>query len=265
MTGYEGDLRTVGEVSELLGLSVRTLHHWEERGLVVPSGRSWANYRLYSVADVARLQQIMIYRATGMRLEDIAKVMDDDGDPVAHLTRQRDLLMSKENELHKMVQAVDRLLEDAMGKNNLDVNEVAEILGDANFPVYQVEAEETWGETDDWKRSQQAAARLTKADWEALKEKTAQVEASLVAGMRAGLEPGSEEANALVEAHRELISAFFPISYNKHVLLGCGYVADPRFREYYEARGEGLTDWLVAAINANAAANGVDPEKAEWK
>lgn len=263
MTSYEDDLRTVGEVSELLGLSVRTLHHWEERGLVVPSERSWANYRLYSLADVARLQQIMIYRATGMRLDDIAKVIDD-GDAVVHLNRQRDLLMSKENELHKMVQAVDKLLEDAMSKNELDVNEVAEILGDANFPDYQVEAEETWGETDDWTISQRAAASMGKKDWEQLKEKTAQVESSLVTGMRAGLEPGSDEANALAEAHRELLSAFFPISHNKHVLLARGYTGDPRFREYYEKRGEGLTDWLVAAINANATAHGVDPENAEW-
>lgn len=263
MTSYEDDLRTVGEVSELLGLSVRTLHHWEERGLVVPSERSWANYRLYSLADVARLQQIMIYRATGMRLDDIAKVIDD-GDAVVHLNRQRDLLMSKENELHKMVQAVDKLLEDAMSKNELDVNEVAEILGDANFPDYQVEAEETWGETDDWTISQRATASMGKKDWEQLKEKTAQVESSLVTGMRAGLEPGSDEANALAEAHRELLSAFFPISYNKHVLLARGYTGDPRFRAYYEKRGEGLTDWLVAAINANAVAHGVDPENAEW-
>ena len=66
-TGARQDL-TVGEAARLVGVSVRTLHHWDALGLAVPSGRTWSGYRLYSPDDVARLQQVLVYRETGMPL-----------------------------------------------------------------------------------------------------------------------------------------------------------------------------------------------------
>ena len=265
MTSDGDDLRTIGEVAELLGVSVRTLHHWEERGLVAPAERSWSNYRLYSDADIARLQQIMIYRATGMNLEAIANLLESGGDPVAHLRHQRDLLIEKEDELRRMVEAVDELLEGAMSEKHLSVDEVAKILGQADFPAYQAEAEQTWGDTDDWKISQRTTAAMTASDWEALRDRSNQVETKLAEAMAAGVTPGSEEADALAEEHRALLSAYYPVSYSKHVLIARGYVADPRFRQYYDQRGVGLAEWLKNIIDANAAGNGVDPTTAQWE
>ncbi|MCI1675763.1 MAG: MerR family transcriptional regulator [Ancrocorticia sp.] len=265
MRSDEGALRTVGEVAELLGISVRTLHHWEARGLVSPAERTWSNYRLYSNDDVARLQQIMIYRATGMHLDAIAELLNNDADPVAHLQRQRHLLMTKENELHLMVHAVDMLLEDAMSTKKLSVEAVAEILGDASFPAYQVEAEEKWGGTEDWVNSARNAEGMTRGDWEDFAEKSRALEAALVDAMNRGVKPGSVEANELAEAHRSLYSQFYPVTYAKHVLLASGYVSDPRFTAYYDARGEGLATWLKEIIDANAVAHGIDPENASWE
>ena len=260
----EETLRTVGEVAHLLGISVRTLHYWEERGLISPASRSWSDYRLYSEADVAFLEQILIYRATGMSLERICAVMDAGEDKVTHLRRQRALLMEKQNELNHMVQALDRLLEDAMSTNELTVEHIAQILGESKFPEYQQEAGERWGDTEDWATSQREAAKLTSADWENLKERTSQIESRVVEAMREGLDPESEQARALAEEHRELISTFFPVTHSKHVLLARGYVNDPRFKAYYEERAEGLATWLKSSIDANAMANGVEPAKAQW-
>lgn len=84
---------TVGEVSTLLGVSVRALHHWDESGLVHPSRRSAAGYRLYSEADIMRIQQVIVYRQTGMNLTDIKTVLDEPGtDALTHLRRQRELV-----------------------------------------------------------------------------------------------------------------------------------------------------------------------------
>lgn len=265
MTSDEDGLRTVGEVADLLGLSVRTLHHWEERGIVWPSERSWSNYRLYSETDVARLQQILIYRATGMSLNAIAELLESDDDPITRLRHQRDLLMKKEHDLHRMVQAVDELLEGAMSNTNLSVEEVAEILDDADFPAHQAEAEETWGDTDDWKKSQQATADMSKEDWQLLQGRIADLEQSMVEAMNRAVQPGSAEANALAEKHREVFSKFFPVSYSKQVLMARNYVEDPRFAAHYEKRGEGLAAWLKASIDANASNQGIDPNTAEWE
>lgn len=202
MTTQEEGLRTVGQSARLLGLSVRTLHHWEERGLVRPSGRTGSNYRLYSEEDIVRLEQILIYRATGMSLESIAALLDEDADEEAHLRRQRDLLKEKVVELHQMVGAIDQLLEDTMNNKKLSVEEVAEVLGDASFPAYQAEAEETWGSTDDWGVSAEKTANMTRAEWEQSKAETARMEGDLAEAMNRGVQPGSAEANRLAEGHR---------------------------------------------------------------
>ena len=86
-------MKTVGEVAELARVSVRTLHHYDELGLLSPSERSEAGYRLYSYDDLARLREILIWRALGFSLAEIASVLDDPGhDRLAALERQRELV-----------------------------------------------------------------------------------------------------------------------------------------------------------------------------
>ena len=86
----------VKELAELSGVSVRTLHHYDQLGLLSPSARSPAGYRLYSDADIWRLQQVLVNRALGLSLEEIRKLLDDPGfDRVAALQRQRAQLVSR--------------------------------------------------------------------------------------------------------------------------------------------------------------------------
>lgn len=259
------NLRTVGEVSALLGISVRTLHYWQEKDLVTPAARSWSEYRLYSDDDIARLQQIMIYRATGMSLDTIRDLLDSASSPVEHLQHQRSLLIEKRRELTDMLEALDLLLEETMTKNELSVDEVAQILDEPKFAQYAQEAEENWGQTDDWAIAQRNQAAMSGQDWRDLKERTQQVEERLAHAMREGVEPGSALANELAEEHRELLSVYFPVSHAKHAILARGYVADERFSSYYEKRASGLAQWLKNIIDANAAANGIAPEDAKWQ
>ena len=75
------DEYTVGAVARLAGVSVRSLHHYDQIGLLSPSGRSAAGYRIYSLGDLKRLQQILFYRALGFPLGDIAEILADPGQP----------------------------------------------------------------------------------------------------------------------------------------------------------------------------------------
>ncbi len=258
------ELKTVGEVSQLLGVSVRTLHYWEERGLVSPSGRTCSEYRLYGEGDIVKLQQIMVYRATGMGLSHIAQLLAGEEDKVSHLRRQRRLLMDKHAELEGMLRALDNLLEDAMGRDALTVEEVAEILEDSRFPAYQEEAQKRWGDSEDWKVSSQRQKSMSAQDWDDLKKRSVALEAAFAQAMQAGAQPNSAQAHELAEAHRAMLSTFYPVTLSKQVILAGGYVADRRFKEYYEGLHPGLTQWLKEAIESNAAAKGVDPETAQW-
>src|SRR5580692_3621302 len=102
---------TVGAVAELTGVSVRTLHHYDEAGLLQPSERNAAGYRLYSAEDLRQLQRVLFYRELGFGLDTIAVIVADpgstDGD---HLRRQRQLLAARIARCQAMVAAIDKEL-----------------------------------------------------------------------------------------------------------------------------------------------------------
>ena len=257
---------TVGEVSMLLGISVRALHHWDETGLVHPSRRSAAGYRLYCEADIMRIQQVLVYRQTGMNLADIKTVLDEpETDAMTHLRRQRELVQGQISHLQQMLSSIDMVMEIHQSGARISVAEMSEIWGTDWDPVYVEEAQARWGDTEDWAESYRRKARMTRADWERAHEETVALETALAEAMRSGVEPGSPEANALARWHRKDFNRWFEVSISKQVLIARGYVADERFARYYDKRAPGLAAWLKDVIDAGARSEGVDPATATWE
>jgi DNA-binding transcriptional MerR regulator len=111
VVGVEEHL-TVGRVAELAGVTVRTLHHYDEVGLVRPSARTAAGYRAYSAGDVERLREVLAYRRLGFGLREVADLVGDPStDPAGHLRRLRGLLLEQRDRADAMVAAIDRELE----------------------------------------------------------------------------------------------------------------------------------------------------------
>ncbi|MBA0047419.1 MerR family transcriptional regulator [Mycobacterium sp. NPDC050853] len=256
-TGHT-DLMTVGRVSELTGLSVRALHHYDEIGLVAPRARTAVGYRGYTDTDIERLHLALLYREVGFGLEQIAALLDDpDTDRRTHLESQRALLLDRIDRLHHMVAAVENMMNAHKSGVQLSVAEQIEIFGDSRFvDEYAVEAEQLWGGTSVWKQSQERSARYTKEDWIRIKAEGDRLLADLAAAKREGVEPGSERADALAQAHRHSIDEFFDCSPHMQVCLAQMYVEDDRFRVYYDDTEPGLAQWLhdvVVASNDKAA------------
>ena len=257
---------TVGEVSMLLGISVRALHHWDETGLVHPSRRSAAGYRLYCEADIMRIQQVLVYRQTGMNLAEIKMVLDEpETDAMTHLRHQRELVQEQISHLQQMLSSIDMVMEIHQSGARISVAEMAEIWGTDWDPVYVEEAQARWGDTEDWAESYRRKARMTRADWELAHGETVGLETALAEAMRSGVEPGSPEANALARWHRKDFNRWFEVSISKQVLIARGYVADERFARYYDKRAPGLAAWLKDVIDAGARSEGVDPATATWE
>ena len=257
---------TVGRTAELVGVSVRTLHHWDEIGLVSPSERTWSDYRVYQAADIERIQQVLLHRELGLSLAEVRAVLDDpDTDVVAQLDRQRAVLSERLDRLRRMIAAVDRMKEAHMSEQKLTPEQQAEILGDGWDPAWQDEAQENWGDTPEWAQSEKIKARMGVDDWKRVKEETDRLEADLAAAMTAGVQPGSEEANALAQRHRASIGQWFDITVQKQVCIARMYVQDPRFTAHYDERAQGLAAWLTAIIDAHARAQGIDPATAVWE
>jgi MerR family transcriptional regulator, thiopeptide resistance regulator len=245
---------TVGQVARLAGVTVRTLHHYDEVGLLSPSERTGTGYRRYDDADLERLQQILFYRELGFPLEEIATILDDpQASPTVHLRRQHELLTVRIKRLQEMVTAIEFAMEARKLGIQLTPEERFEVFGDFNPDDYAEEAGQRWGDTDAYRESQRRAARYTKEDWLRNKSENEDWGRRLVAVMESGAPADGPEARALAEEHRQLISRwFYECSYEIHTGLADMYVNDPRFTAYYENIKPGMARYLNEAIHANA-------------
>ena len=161
---------SVGQVAGLAGVTIRTLHHYDKIGLLSPSGRSAAGYRIYEEADLERLQQILFYRELEFALEEIATIVDDQHtDAVGHLRRQRGLLTERIERLRAMVAAIDHEMEAKTMGIQLTPEERLEVFGGFNPEDYAEEAEQRWGGTEAYRQSQRRVATYTKEDWMRIK------------------------------------------------------------------------------------------------
>ncbi|KGN32064.1 transcriptional regulator [Knoellia sinensis KCTC 19936] len=247
------EMLTVGQVAEIFGVTVRTLHHYDEIGLLSPSERSYAGYRLYTPGDLERLATIVTYRRLDLSLDEVAALLRGDGSAVEHLRRQRDAVMHKVEELHGLVDAIDRALEREMNEQAATHEDLKEIFGDGFSDEYQSEAQERWGETDAWKQSAKRTKGYTKADWEKIKAEGDAVNEAFVAALEAGLPATSAEAMDAAEAHRVQIETwFYDLDHDFQRNLADMYVADPRFTKTYEDIAPGLAQYVRDAIHANA-------------
>ena len=245
---------SVGRVADLSGVTIRTLHHYDEIGLLSPGGRSEAGYRVYEEADLERLQRILFYRELGFTLKEISTIIDDPStDSMGHLRRQRGLLVARIERLDAMVDAIDYELEARTMDIRLTPEERFEVFGEFRPEDHAEEAERRWGETESYKESNRRVSKYTKEDWLTLKAEAEEAQNRLAAAFESGLAPDSEEAMAAAEAHRLHINRwYYDCSHEIHRGLGEMYVSDERFRANYDALAPGLSEFIRDAIRANA-------------
>lgn len=245
---------TVGEVARLAGVTVRTLHHYDQIGLLSPGRRGGAGYRRYGEPELERLQQILAYRRLGFPLEEIATMLASPAsDPLGHLKRQHALLQERIGHLRRMVEAIEHAMEAYQMGIQLTPEERFDVFGDFDPDEYTVEAEQRWGGTDAYRESQRRTASYTKDDWQRIKTDSDAVYRALAEAMTAGVPAESSRATDLAERHREQISRwFYDCSYEIHRGLGELYVTDQRFTASIDRYAPGLATYLRDAIVANA-------------
>lgn len=251
------ELLTVGQVAEEVGVSVRTLHHYDEIALVVPSERSNAGYRLYTEDDLTRLQHVVVYRRLGFGLEEVADLLEQDADVLEHLRRQRSAITDRIGELTELVRSIDAAMESEMNGYKITREEQREIFGENftdNFEDYQAEAEQRWGGTDAWKESSRRTKSYTKEQWQAAKAEQDEVQQRLADLLAAGVAADSEEAmDAAEEARQHICRWYYECPRDIHAAIAQMYVDDPRFTQTYEDVAPGLAQFVRDAAVANAA------------
>ena len=245
----------VRELASLAGISVRTLHHYDEIGLLAPRRRSAAGYRLYDEDDLLRLQQILIGRELGFPLVEIGRSLDDPQfDLKRALATQREQLLGQARRTDAMLRAIDAALGLLAAQSSRDTMNMTEIFDGFAPSKYEDEAKERWGNTEAYKESATRTSRYTAADWARYKAEQAAVYSDAVAAMTAGKRPDDPEVMAIAERLRLLIDHwFYPCSHAMHSGLASMHDADSRFSDNIDRHGKGLSGFLSAAIRANGA------------
>lgn len=247
---------TVKQVSEMSGASIRALHHYEELGLLVPQRRP-NGYRAYGTDDIARLQQILLFRACGMGLADIAKTMAQPAfDEAAALRAHLDALVVQKEDLETLICTVRKTIDSLEGDVVMSDKERFEGLKraavEANEKTYGAEARERYGDAAVDAANERLLA-MDEAEWNDKEQLEDAIIEQLKEVMRSSDATGAE-AQKLARMHARWIAMHWgegAYSREAHLQLAQAYLADARFTAYYDERaGEGATAVLVEALEA---------------
>ena len=240
---------SISEMARLTGVSVRTLHYYDQIGLLCPE-TAGSGYRWYGEADLERMQQILFYRELEFPLKDIRAILADPRyDKQTALARQRELLGLKRARLDRLLALLDANLR---GEQTMDFTGFNKSGYEAARRQYAAEAEARWGGAAAWAESQKKEAARTPADREALAEAMNDI-FRRAAALRTG-DPAGPEARALVRDWQAFLTAHY-YDCPRETLAGLGdlYTADGRFQKNLDRFGPGTAAFLSAAIAAYCA------------
>lgn len=231
-------MKTVKEISRLTGVSVRTLHYYDEIDLLKPTQITDAGYRLYDDTALERLHSILLFRELQFPLKEIKAILDSpDFDAKTALNQQIELLELQKKRLDKIISSAREILN--KGVNNMSFSS----FDKTELEEYSAEAKEKWGHTDAYKEYKQ---RHT--DSEDKTEEFMQIFAEI--GKVKHLSPDCEEAQRLIKKLQNFITENYYTCTDK-ILKGLGemYVSDERFKNNIDkAGGIGTAEFTAKAI-----------------
>ena len=234
---------TVNEVSKLSGISVRTLHYYDQIGLLHPDQVSEAGYRLYGQASLERLQQILLFRQLEFPLKEIKDIIDSpDFNKEEALDQQIQMLRLQQEHLSGLINLALEIKKN--GVNKMDFKP----FDTSKLDEYAKEAKERWGDSAAYQESARKTKNYTKEDWNMANEQITSVFAEF--GKLKELPPESPDAQMAVKKLQDLISQFY-YACDKEVLAGLGqmYTADQRFKDNIDKMGgNGTAEFAARAI-----------------
>ncbi len=232
----------IKEFAEFTGVSVRTLHYYDEIGLLRPADVDrFTGYRYYDETSLLRMQEILFYRELDFSLKSIGEILSSpDYDKNKALKEQKKLLTLKKERLERLISAVD----DAMRGEN-----VMRAFDNSEFEKHKVEVQERWGTTDAYKEHAERTGNYTKQKWNDLAAGMDHIMEEFAVCMKHGEAPDSAEAGNLVKKLQDHITENYYHCTNE-ILAGLGqmYVADERFKKNIDQHADGTAEFICEAI-----------------
>lgn len=232
----------IKEFAEFTGVSVRTLHYYDEIGLLMPAFvDSSTGYRYYDENSLFRMQEILFYRELDFSLKTIGEILSSPNyDKSKALKEQKHLLTLKKERLERLISAIDSAVK---GEN------VMKAFDNSEFKKYQVEAKEKWGQTDAYKEHAERIRNYSKQKWSDLAEGMDHIMAEFAVCMRNNETLDSNQVQNLVKMLQNHITENYYHCTNE-ILAGLGqmYIADERFKNNIDKHADGTAAFICEAI-----------------
>ena len=240
----------ISEVAKLSGVTVRTLHYYDEIGLLKPSKTTEAGYRMYSIEDLEKLQQILFFRELDFPLNEIKEIMiNPKYDKIEALNKHKELLIEKRKRIDGLVTLIDKTIK---GDNNMSFKEFDNSKIEENKRKYAEEVKNSWGNTDAYKEYEKKTSSYDGNSWNEINEGMVEILKEFADNREE--DPNSDIIQSLVEKWQSYITSNF---YNctKEILscLGLMYIGDERFKENIDKYGEGTAEFMAKAIEIYCA------------
>ena len=237
----------IKEFAEFTGVSVRTLHYYDEIGLLYPAFVDpTTGYRFYDENSLLRMQEILFYRELDFSLKSIGEILSSPNyDKSKALKEQKQLLILKKERLERLISAIDGAVKGEDVMKAFDNNE---------FEKHKAEVKEKWGKTEAYKEHSEKTKNYSKGKWNDLAQEMDQIMAEFALCMKNGETPESVEAQNLVKMLQNHITQNYYNCTNQ-ILAGLGemYVADERFRNNIDKHGDGTAVFVCEAIHIYCA------------
>ena len=237
---------SVKRLADLAGVSVRTLHYYDEVGLLRPQSRTAGGYRQYDEEAAVRLQQVMFFRELGFGLDEIRKIMSRPGfDVLEALQSHRVLLTRKAERIRELLATVDRTIDDLKGKRKMEIKEYYQGFSDEQIEKYRQEVRERWGE-DTLKTSEARVIAMGKEKFAALQAEGGAIFQTIADNMPKGYD--SSGVQELVDRWRKWLENFAHYSDEAVLGLGQAYSQHPDFAKFFRKVHPDLPEFLTRAI-----------------
>lgn len=249
---------SVKKLAKLAGVSVRTLHLYDHMGLLTPSVRTEARYRLYGEKDLLRLQQILFYRELDLPLKEIGDILDDPAFDLAQaLESHKMALRAKHQRISTLIETIDKTLDHLKNKTMLDVEELYDGLSSEKMTAYREEAMQRWGK-ERVQQGEDILRKLSKSQLDVMKKELEIVMKQLSAAM--GKDPLGREVQTLVAVHYKLMLQFTgrtPEQGTKefYIYLSEMYIQDERYTTVNGVTDPAFTQFMQQAMKHYAEVN----------
>lgn len=240
---------TIKQLADLAGISVRTLHYYDQAGLLKPARVKNNGYRYYEENELLVLQQILFFRELNFPIKEIKRIIRAPGfDMRLALKDQKRLIELKKNRLNRLIKTIGKTINKITKETTMNDKDLYGSFSEEEMEQYTQEAKARWGDTDAYKESQKRYKKMTKDDLTRIQKEGDELMKEIAANMNKAA--GSEKIQTLIGRHFNNLRHFYEPSLEMYRGLANMYIEDKRFAAYYEKYAPGLAQFMREAMIA---------------